>query len=254
MIESDLLKSSGGIRHGFFTREGGVSGGIYESLNCGTGSKDNPGDVRENRRLVAERMGAEDGRLLTLHQCHSSEVILVKGPWDTDGRPKADALVTATSGLALGILTADCTPVLFADTESGIIGAAHSGWKGAKAGIIGAVVDQMEELGAHRRNIRAVIGPTISRYSYEVGPEFESAFLDETQANAKYFCRSSEIARPFFDLPLYCEDRLAAAGVAHIENLHLCTYENESLFFSYRRSVHRNEPDYGRQISAILIL
>lgn len=253
MIESDLLKCADGIRHGFFTRQGGVSGGIYASLNCGTGSKDSPGDVQENRRLVAGHMAVAEDRLLTVHQYHSRDVIIAQGPWVAEGRPKADALVTATPGLALGILTADCTPILFAEPQARIIGAAHAGWKGAKAGIIGAVVDRMEELGASRAHICAAIGPTISQASYEVGPEFEAGFLDEKPANAKYFRRSSETARAYFDLPLYCEDHLRAAGVSRFENLRLCTYENESLFFSYRRSVHRKESDYGRQISAILI-
>jgi polyphenol oxidase len=254
MIISDLLKEQSGIRHGFFTREGGVSGGIYASLNCGFGSGDAAGDVRENRARVAGKLGIRAAQLVTVRQIHSNRVIVADAVWERNAAPEADAIVTATPSLGIGILTADCTPILFADAEAGVIGAAHAGWKGAKAGIIEAVIASMESLGAHRDRICAAIGPTISAAAYEVGPEFEAAFLSDAPANRKYFTTTGNGERPHFDLPLYCRDRAEAARISSIDLLGLCTYQNESLFFSFRRSIHRREPDYGRQISAIVIL
>jgi polyphenol oxidase len=254
MIVSDLLKEQGGIRHGFFTREGGVSGGIYASLNCGFGSGDAADHVRENRSRVAGKLGTRAAQLVTVRQVHSSRVVVADAAWDREDAPEADAIVTATPSLAIGILSADCTPILFADADAGVIGAAHAGWKGAKAGIIEAVIGAMEGLGARRDRICAAIGPTISAAAYEVGPEFEAAFLADAAANRKYFTSPGEGERPHFDLPLYCRDGAEAARISGIDQIGLCTYQNESLFFSFRRSIHRSEPDYGRQISAIVIL
>ena len=252
MIVGDFLKEQSGIRHGFFTREGGVSGGIYASLNCGFGSGDEHAKVRENRARVAARLGTSGAELVTARQIHSSRVVVADTPWQPEAAPEADAIVTRTPSLAVGVLTADCTPILFADQDATVVAAAHAGWKGAKAGIIDAVIEAMEDLGARRDRICVAIGPTISAAAYEVGPEFEAAFLGDDAANTKYFSTPEE--RAHFDLPGYCRDRAQAARVAHVEALGLCTYQNESLFFSYRRSVHRAEVDYGRQISAIVIL
>jgi YfiH family protein len=254
MIVSDLLKEQSGIRHGFFTREGGVSAGLYASLNCGFGSGDAAGNVRENRARAAGKLGTRAAQLVTVRQVHSSRVIVADAAWEREAAPEADAIVTATPSLAIGILTADCTPVLFADAEAGVVGAAHAGWKGAKAGIIEAVIEAMEGLGARRDQICAAIGPTISAAAYEVGQEFKEAFLSDAAANRKYFTTPGNGERPHFDLPLYCRDRAEAASISSIDSVGLCTYQNESLFFSFRRSIHRSEPDYGRQISAIVIL
>ncbi len=248
MIESELLKVPG-IRHGFFTRRGGVSSGVYASLNCGLGSRDSAGDVRENRARVMKRLGGAS--LVSAYQVHSDRAVIADAPWDK--APEADAIVTATPGLAIGVLTADCTPILLADGQAKVVGAAHAGWRGARGGVVAAVIAAMERLGAARERIRAVIGPTISQAAYEVGPEFEAAFLDDAPENQRYFRRLRD-DRPHFDLPAYCRTRLEEAGVGAVEDLRLCTYEDESLFFSFRRATHRLDADYGRQISAILIL
>ena len=254
MIVSDFLKEQSGIRAGFFTREGGVSAGLYASLNCGFGSGDTAENVRENRARVAAKLGTSRAELVTVRQVHSSRVFVADTPWQPDAAPEADAIVTRMPSLAIGVLTADCTPILFADPEAMVVAAAHAGWKGAKAGIVDAVIEAMEDLGARRDRICAAIGPTISQTSYEVGPEFEAAFLDDNTANGKYFTRPTPESQPHFDLPDYCRDRVRAARVAHVDSFNLCTYQNESLFFSYRRSVHSGEGDYGRQISAIVIM
>jgi purine-nucleoside/S-methyl-5'-thioadenosine phosphorylase / adenosine deaminase len=254
MIVSDLLKEQNGVRHGFFTREGGVSDGIYSSLNCGAGSRDKPANVRQNRLRVAAKLGAEPDMLLTVRQVHSDTAIFVERPWPSDSQPEGDAIVTNAHLLAIGILTADCTPILFADAEAGVIGAAHAGWRGAKNGIIESTVAAMERLGAARDRIFASVGPTISQLAYEVGDDFEANFLADAASNGSFFTRPSEGAKPHFDLPRYCLKRLKESGLRYCEVLGLCTYENESLFFSYRRSVHREEPDYGRQISAIVLV
>jgi YfiH family protein len=251
MLESELLKAEG-VAHGFFTRQGGVSEGIFASLNCGWGSQDNLEHVRENRARVAQKLGTEPARLLSIHQIHSAHTIVVEEPWG-EPRPQADAMVTRTPGLALGILTADCAPVLLADAQARVVGAAHAGWKGAKGGVLEAVVQAMEELGAVRSRIRATVGPAISQASYEVGPEFEAAFIADDPSHQQYF-RASPAGRPHFDLPAYCLARLKDERVGEASVLSTCTYENESLFFSFRRSTHRYETDYGRQISAILVL
>jgi polyphenol oxidase len=250
MIASDILKTDG-IRHAFFTRKGGVSSGIYTSLNCGFGSQDRLEDVRENRARVARMLGAEPPMLITAHQVHSARAVVADAPWDKN--PEADAIVTNTPGLAIGVLTADCTPILFADPEARVVGAAHAGWRGAKTGIIAATITAMEDLGAKRSRIRAAIGPTISQNAYEVGPEFEAAFIADAPSHKQYFQPNAH-TRPYFDLPGYCHDRLKEEYIEFSENLRICTYENDSFFFSYRRSTHNREIDYGRQISAILIL
>jgi YfiH family protein len=242
-----------GIVHGFFLRTGGVSHGIYQSLNCGRGSSDERANVEENRARVAAYLGAAPSALLGPRQVHSARAVIVSEPWTASEAPEADAIVTATRGLAISVLTADCAPVLMADPEAGVAAAAHAGWKGAKAGIIGSALDAMEALGARPEKIVATVGPAISRRAYEVGPEFKDAFLAESAVNGKYFECFEEGGRPHFDLASFVCDKLAARGVGHIEDSALCTYENESILFSHRRSVHRREADYGRQISAILL-
>ncbi len=217
MIVSDFLKEQSGIRHGFFTREGGVSTGLYASLNCGFGSGDIAENVGENRARVAAKLGTSRAELVTVRQVHSSRVVVADTPWQPDAAAEADAIVTRMPSLAIGVLTADCTPILFADPEAMVVAAAHAGWKGAKAGIVDAVIEAMEDLGARRDRICAAIGPTISQTAYEVGPEFEAAFIDDDTANGKYFTRPTPEARPHFDLPGYCRDRARAARVAHVE-------------------------------------
>jgi YfiH family protein len=252
-IEARCLSSMPGIRHGFFTRVGGVSEGLYASLNCGPGSSDDGARVAENRTRVARHLGAESANLVTLYQVHGATALCVASPVPAHDRPKADAVVTRTPGLAIGILTADCTPVLLADPEAKVVAAAHAGWRGAAAGIVGSAVAEMERQGAHRDRIRAVIGPTISQAAYEVGPDFEEALLKGCPSNEKYFLRNNANARAHFDLPGFVAGKLAEAGVAEFERQSPCTYRNESLFFSFRRSQHRKEADYGRQIAAIVV-
>ena len=253
MIESSALRSLSGISHGFFTREGGVSSGLYASLNCGIGSKDRREDVIENRGRATERVGARRGQLAATFQAHTPLAVVAEEPWERPQAPKADGMASNQRGLALGVLTADCAPVLFADADAKVIGAAHAGWRGAVSGILEATIEQMEALGASRANIVAAIGPTISQAAYEVGPEFKDQFLQADERNAGYFTQDGPSARPKFDLPRYSEDRLKAAGLAHVENLEVCTYTEESTLFSYRRATKRGEIDYGRQISAILL-
>lgn len=242
-----------GLAHGFFTREGGVSEGIYASLNCGLGSRDEPARVHENRHRVAQHLATPDTHVLTCHQVHSTLAHIVTQPWGSQSNPKADALVTATPGIAVAVLAADCAPVLFADAEAGIIGAAHAGWKGALDGILESTIATMERLGAKRQNVRAALGPCIGPASYEVGDEFQAAFLCRDPANARFFLRPQPDARAHFDLPAFVVGRLDRAGLGSVESLTRCTYHDETPFFSYRRATHRGEPDYGRQISAIVL-
>lgn len=237
------------VRHGFFTRRGGASSGVFEGLNCGPGSSDQAEMVRINRARVAEAMEVDDDGLTTVHQTHSAHVVAVDGPLP-DPRPKADAMVTALPGVALGVLTADCQPVLFADARSGVVGAAHAGWKGARDGVLEATLDAMETLGADRADIIAVIGPTISQRAYEVGPEFLETFLDDDADSARFFINGKN-DRYHFDLPGYGLHRLRQAGVGEATWTRHCTYSEPDRFFSYRRSVHRKEADYGRLISVI---
>lgn len=244
-----------GIAHGFFTREGGVSRGIYAGLNVGLGSSDAHDAVLENRARVATALSFPDAPLNTLYQVHSAEALVIDAPLPSPP-PKADALVTTTPGLIIGALAADCTPVLFADAEGGpgpIVAAAHAGWRGAVDGVLAETVRTMERLGADRRRIRAAIGPTIHQPNYEVGPEFKETFVARDPSFAKFFSEPGPGARPHFDLPGFVAAQLTAAGVEHIETLDHCTYADESKFFSYRRATHREEPDYGRQISAIVV-
>ncbi len=252
-LRSSLLEKANaqGIRHGFFTRTGGVSEGIYRGLNIGTGSNDNPGHVRENRRRVAEWMGVEPNRLLTAHQVHSPDVVVAREPFSGE-RPKADAIVTDRPGLAIGASTADCGPVLFADAQAHVIGAAHAGWKGAFTGVLENTIAAMESLGARRDRIVAVLGPSIGPQNYEVGPEFVARFVGADPGNATYFSPSAKPGHALFDLNRYTVERLKRAGVdAHA--LGRCTYADEDLFYSYRRGTHRGEPDYGRHVSSICL-
>lgn len=246
IITADGLKD---LRHGFFTRKGGASSGIYSGLNCGYGSSDQSDVVTINRARVAEALGVTPDHLATVHQVHSSKVVtLDEAP--SGETLQADAIVTATPGLAIAILTADCQPVLFADTENGVIGAAHAGWKGALSGVLEATIEGMEALGATRDNIRVAIGPTISQTAYEVGPEFMDDFMAENAENARFFANGRE-DRLQFDLPGFSLHQLREAGVSDAEWTRHCTYSDPARFFSYRRSVHKKEADYGRLISAI---
>jgi len=238
-------------RHGFFTRRGGASSGIYQGLNCGFGSTDQTEAVTLNRTRVAEAMEVEPDNLATVFQYHSAEVLtLTNAPQGK--RPKADAMVTATPGLALGILTADCAPVLFSDAQAGVVGAAHAGWKGALGGVLENTLTAMEALGADRSNTVAVIGPCISQSAYEVGPEFMDTFLAHDPEYARFFAGGNE-DRVQFDLPLFALHRLREAGIGDAEWTRHCTYSDADRFYSYRRSVHHKEADYGRLISAIRV-
>lgn len=240
-----------GIPHGFLGRRGGVSEGVCAGLNVGLGSADDRDALRENRRRAVEAV-APGARLVILHQIHSPSAIAVTAPYPDNGRPHADALVTDRPRLALGILTADCTPVLLADPEAGVIGAAHAGWKGAFGGVLGATVEAMEKLGADRSRIVAAVGPTIARKSYEVDDAFVRRFV-EADAESDRFFASGRPGHHQFDLEAFVVSRLAAAGLGRIEALGLDTYSNPDRFFSYRRATHRGEPDYGRQISLIAL-
>jgi polyphenol oxidase len=251
-IQAPALASHSGIRHAFFTRQGGVSDGIYASLNGGIGSSDEPAKVQENRRRMAAALGAKHDALISVHQVHSPDAVIVEGPWRGE-RPKADAMVTATPGLALGITTADCGPVLFADAEARVIGAAHAGWRGAVTGVLESTIAAMERLGARRATIVAVLGPTISQKAYEVGPDFIRRFAEEAPGHVRFFKEAEKPDHAMFDLPGFIGARLEAAGVGEFTNLGLCTYSDEERFFSYRRTTHRKEPDYGRLISAITL-
>ena len=240
------------VVHGFFTRAGGVSQGIHAGLNVGLGSTDSRESVLENRRRVSSWMGANTAFLATLNQIHSSDVLVVEEDWADDARPRADAMVTRRPNIALGVLTADCGPILFADPAAGVIGAAHAGWKGATGGIVENTVAAMERLGARRGDIVATLGPTITRQNYEVGPEFVARLIEADAQNRTFLHPSRNDGHAMFDLPAYIVDRLSAAGVEHRFTGH-CTYADEARFYSYRRTTHRQEPDYGRQISAILL-
>ncbi|WP_460448938.1 peptidoglycan editing factor PgeF [Alsobacter sp. SYSU BS001988] len=251
MIRSDDLDMPG-VAHAFFTRQGGVSGGIYASLNGGIGSNDDKAAIAENRRRMAQALGVAPENLVNVHQVHSPDVLVAEGPWPGD-RPKADGLVTRTPGVALAISTADCGPVLFADPQARVVGGCHSGWKGAFTGVLETTLERMEELGADRRNVVAVLGPMISAAAYEVGPEFVGRFHEQDPDNARFFQPSARDGHAMFDLPAYIAARLDAAGVGRFVDLKLCTYADEERFYSYRRNTHRGAPDYGRLISAIAL-
>jgi len=247
IITSDALP---GTRHGFFTRKGGASSGIFAGLNCGTGSSDLSDAVAINRARVAQAMDLPLSHLATVIQVHSADVVTLSAP--PDPRPRADALVTATPGLGLAVLTADCQPVLFSDPQAGVIGAAHAGWRGSRDGVLEATLDAMEALGANRAAVTAVIGPTISQAAYEVGPEFLDGFLQDDPDSQRFFA-SGTGDRMLFDLPGYSQQRLRQAGIGHAEWTRHCTYRDPVRFFSFRRTTHAGEADYGRLISVICL-
>jgi YfiH family protein len=250
-VTADALNGLPGIAHGFFTRHGGVSQGIYASLNCGLGSKDDPAAVRENRARVMHHLGGHS--LITAHQVHSADAVVVERAWDEGGRPRVDAIVTATKGIALGVLAADCAPVLFADPAAGVVAAAHAGWRGALGGVLESAIASMESLGARRANIRAAVGPCIGPDAYEVGWDFEKEFLARDPESSPYFNAPAANARPHFDLPGYVAARLRRAQLSDVSCRMLCTYAGNEDYFSYRRSLARKDNDYGRQISAIVL-
>jgi len=249
-VRSEALARLPGVAHAFFTREGGVSDGLYRGLNTGLGSRDERTRVLENRRRAAAHLGVAPDRLATPYQVHSADAVVVRDPWGPGLGPKADAVVTDRPGIAVGVGTADCGPILFADAEARVVGAAHAGWKGAFTGVVEATVEAMESLGARRGRIVAALGPTIAQAAYEVGPEFVERFGD---AGARFFSPSTREGHAMFDLPAYILARLETAGVARAEWVGACTYADEARFFSYRRTTHRAEPDYGRLLSAIAL-
>jgi YfiH family protein len=251
-LASPLLSAIPGLRHAFFSREGGVSSGIYAGLNGGIGSNDDPADVAENRRRMAEQMGVAPTHFLTLFQIHSPDAVAASTPWDAASRPRADAIVTRVEGLAIGVTAADCGPILFADPKARVIGAAHAGWKGALTGIVESTIDAMEKLGAQRGGIVAAIGPLIRQRSYEVGCEFVERFLEADAENALFFVPSTREGHSMFDLSGFIRMRLENAGLMMIDDIDSDTYSDER-FYSYRRSVHRKEGDYGRHVHAIVL-
>lgn len=252
-VTCPLMTRQPGIRHGFFTRKGGVSAGLFSSLNCGYGSGDDVAIVTENRSRAAASFGLEEDALCTAYQIHSARAEILDHPWAWRDAPEADALVTARPGIILGILTADCVPVLFADCARRIIGAAHAGWKGAIGGVLEATLDAMISLGADRRDMVASIGPAIGQPSYEVSAEFLERFLKETPENEPYFASSLKDGHYLFDLKAYVQNRLAKSGISQLHILPYDTCAQEELFFSYRRSCLSGEPAYGRQVSAITL-
>jgi YfiH family protein len=253
MLQSSALSALSGIRHGFFTRTGGVSRGCYESLNGGVGSNDAPAHVAENRARMAAAVGVLPTRLISAYQIHSPVVVTVDEPWNASSRPKADAIVTRASGLAIAVSTADCGPILFADAKAGVIGAAHAGWRGAFSGVAEATIAAMEQCGADRSRIVAALGPMIRQQNYEIGPEFVAQFTAADSSNERFFESAPRAGHALFDLAGYVAARLARAGIGQIDDLGRCTYAEPETFFSYRRSVHRREPDYGRHLNAIAL-
>jgi YfiH family protein len=253
MLQARFLTALPGIRHGFFTRAGGVSDGVYESLNGGLGSNDAPAKVAENRARMAAALGVAPQRLLSLYQIHSPNVVVAETPWDNANRPRADAIVTRTPALAIGVGTADCGPLLFADQEARVIGAAHAGWRGALDGVIEATIEAMEKLGADRRHIAAAAGPMIRQPSYEVGPDLIDRFLAADTGYARFFVPAARAGHAQFDLPGFIVARLRKAGIVQVEDLGHCTYADPAQFYSYRRATHRAEPDYGRHVNAIAL-
>lgn len=252
MLTSPLLSAVPGLRHAFFSREGGVSAGIYEGLNAGIGSYDDPGHVAENRRRMAEQMGVAPTHFLTAHQVHSPDVVVATMPWETTARPRADAIVTRTEGLSIGATAADCGPILFVDPNARVIGAAHAGWKGALTGVVESTIAAMEKLGAERGRMIAAIGPLIRQPSYEVGGEFVERFIEADAENGRFFIPSARNGHSMFDLGGFIRMRLENAGILLIDDTGIDTYADER-FYSYRRSVHRKEPDYGRHVHAIAL-
>jgi YfiH family protein len=253
MIQAASLAALAGIRHAFFTRAGGVSEGIYASLNGGIGSQDAPAKVAENRARMAASLGVAPEHLLTAYQTHSADVVRVETPWSPDRRPRADAIVTRMRGMAIGVTTADCGPVLFADARAGVIGAAHAGWRGAFDGILEATVEALERCGAKRTRLVVAIGPMIRQPNYEVGPELVARFTAADGANARFFKPSARAEHALFDLAGYIAARLQRHGIDRIEDIGRCTYGSPQDFFSYRGSTHRGESDYGRHVNAIAL-
>lgn len=254
MFTAPNLSNLPGVAHGFFGRGGGVSSGIFESLNCGPGSGDDRGHVVENRRRALAALADRECRLVTLYQIHSAEGVIVREPWEIGNGPKADAMATNVPGVALGILTADCAPVLLADAQARVVGAAHAGWKGALAGVIEQAIAHMEQLGAKRARIAVAIGPCISQAAYEVGEELRENFTRHDAANARFFAPAVRPAHWQFDLAAYVWKRLDTAGLHNAVALAHCTYGEAGEFYSFRRATHRGENDYGRQLSAITLL
>ena len=253
VVRSGALGADLGIRHAFFTRRGGVSEGLFGSLNCGFGSGDSPERVARNREIAMDRIGLPADRLVTVRQIHSAEVVIVEQPWRREESPCADGLVTAVPGIALGVLAADCAPILLHDPVARVIGAAHGGWRGALGGVVEATLARMAELGATRRRIRAAIGPCIAQRSYEVGPEFPQPFVAEDPGNIRFFAPAPSLGRFLFDLGGYIAHRLARAGIAAVEVAPHDTVAEGERFFSYRRARLRGERSYGRGLSAIVL-
>lgn len=253
-LMSSSLSGVRGITHGFFGRKGGASQGIYASLNCGYGSDDDKAAVRTNRTRVATLLGTREDHLITVYQVHSADAVVVTKPWALGDAPHADAMATNVKGVALGVLAADCAPVLFADDVAQVIGTAHAGWKGALTGVLESAVRAMEGLGADRSRMRAAIGPCISQTAYEVGPELYERFRDTDLSSGQYFKPSSRAGHWQFDLPGYVAIRLVKLGVRGVDPMGHCTYAKEDDYFSYRRTTHRGEPDYGRNLSAIMLV
>ena len=253
LIHSPRLVALKRVRHAFFTRAGGVSKGVYASLNGGQGSNDDPADVAENRRRMTAALRMPDGALVTAYQIHSATAVIAERPWTRAEAPRADAIVGKTPGLAIGVTVADCGPVLLADDKARVIGAVHAGWKGALGGVIEAAVAAMERLGAKRTRIAAAIGPLIRQPNYEVGTELVESFRKADPANGRYFLPAARAGHALFDLPGFLAARLKAAGIEAVDDLGLDTYADEARFFSYRRSIHRRESDYGRLVGAIAL-
>jgi purine-nucleoside/S-methyl-5'-thioadenosine phosphorylase / adenosine deaminase len=255
MITLDVFDNCGGaIRHAFFTREGGVSEGLFASMNCGFGSGDNPEKVSRNRAIAADALGVGADRLITCYQIHSPTVLTVDTPWRREESPRADGMVTARPGIALGVLAADCAPVLFADSEAGVIGAAHGGWRGALTGVMEATVAAMTALGARAEHIRAGIGPCIAQESYEVGPEFPGRFAEVDSGSDRFFVPAARAEHFCFDLPGYIAHRLARLGLGAIASSACDTVADPARFFSYRRACLTGERDYGRALAAITLV
>ncbi len=252
-LEAPALAPLDGIRHAFFTRGGGVSDGIYASLNAGVGSNDLQDRVAINRARMATALGVGADRFLTCYQIHSPDVVVADAPWSAEARPRADAIVTNRPGLAIGVSTADCGPVLFADPKARIVGAAHAGWRGALGGVTDSTIAAMERLGAARERIVAAIGPMIRQPNYEVGAELLDRFVAAEPANRRFFAPASRDGHFMFDLSGYVAARLAAAGVGVVDDLARCTYADAERFYSYRRMTHRGEADYGRHVNAIVL-
>jgi YfiH family protein len=253
MLQAQSLSKLPGIRHGFFTRHGGVSAGVYESLNGGTGSEDAPVNIAENRARMAKSLGVAPDRFLTCYQIHSPQVVVAEAPWPAAERPRADAIVTKVPELAIGVSTADCGPILFADAEARVIGASHAGWRGALTGVIEATVTAMEKLGAARQRIIAAAGPMIRQPNYEVGQDMMDRFVSIEPNTVRFFKKGERPEHFMFDLGGFIASRLRRARVEQIEDLGHCTYADPAQFYSYRRTTHRSERDYGRHINAIAL-